>query len=177
MREFPQNSTKFSISNSQILFWCKVIRRLRWPERLAAFNRRIPVGHVEAGLRSGNMMSPFPEEMNRRLVSQIATFHFAATEDNRRNLLAENVAGRKDICYGKSGGRFALKQMLKDLKPDQGTAKLLKQTEGKKRILLTTHRRESFGSAIDRKFAGHSRNLSINITTCVYYFRFIQIQM
>ena len=58
---------------------------------LAGFNRKIPVGHVEAGLRSGNLMSPFPEEMNRRVVSQIASFHFAATEKNRRNLLAENV--------------------------------------------------------------------------------------
>src|SRR5437762_3482750 len=54
---------------------------------LAGFYRRIPVGHVEAGLRSGNAMSPFPEEMNRRVVSQIASFHFAATEKNRRNLL------------------------------------------------------------------------------------------
>ena len=46
---------------------------------LAGFNRKIPVGHVEAGLRSGNLMSPFPEEMNRRVVSQMATFHFAST--------------------------------------------------------------------------------------------------
>src|SRR4051794_20125267 len=58
---------------------------------LAAFNHKIPVGHVEAGLRSGNAMSPFPEEMNRRLISQIATFHFAATEQNRKALIAERV--------------------------------------------------------------------------------------
>jgi UDP-N-acetylglucosamine 2-epimerase len=59
---------------------------------LAGFNRRIPVGHVEAGLRSGNLHSPFPEEMNRRVVSQIATFHFTATEQNRSNLLREGIA-------------------------------------------------------------------------------------
>ena len=61
----------------------------------AGFNRKIPVGHIEAGLRSGNINSPFPEEMNRRLVSQIATFHFAATEKNRRNLLAETFRAKR----------------------------------------------------------------------------------
>ena len=70
---------------------------------LAGFNRKIPVGHIEAGLRSGNIHSPFPEEMNRRLVSQIASFHFAATEKNRRNLLAEHVAERKDFRDRKHG--------------------------------------------------------------------------
>jgi UDP-N-acetylglucosamine 2-epimerase (non-hydrolysing) len=58
---------------------------------MAAFNRRIPVGHLEAGLRSGNPHSPFPEEMNRRIVGQIAAYHFAATERNRRTLLDEGV--------------------------------------------------------------------------------------
>jgi UDP-N-acetylglucosamine 2-epimerase (non-hydrolysing) len=58
---------------------------------MAAFNRKIPVGHLEAGLRSGNPLSPFPEEMNRRLVGQIAAYHFAATERNRRTLLDEGV--------------------------------------------------------------------------------------
>src|SRR5215468_460888 len=58
---------------------------------LAAFHRRIPVGHVEAGLRSGDPLNPFPEEMNRRLISRLATFHFAATPRNRATLLAEGV--------------------------------------------------------------------------------------
>src|SRR4030095_13708748 len=53
---------------------------------LAGFHRCIPVGHVEAGLRSGNSQSPFPEEMNRRLISRLATYHFAATTRNRENL-------------------------------------------------------------------------------------------
>ncbi len=114
---------------------------------LAAFNRRISVGHVEAGLRSGNMMSPFPEEVNRRLVSQIATFHFAATEDNRRNLLAENVPGEKIFVTG-NPVVDSLKQMLKNLKVNPEIAHLIKATAGKKRILLTTHRRESFGTAM-----------------------------
>lgn len=114
---------------------------------LAAFNRRVPVGHVEAGLRSGNMMSPFPEEMNRRLVSQIATFHFAATEDNRRNLLAENVPGEKIYVTG-NPVVDSLKHMLEHLNMGPATEKLLIKTEGLKRILLTTHRRESFGETM-----------------------------
>ena len=67
---------------------------------LAGFNRKIPIGHIEAGLRSGNLNSPFPEEMNRRLVSNIAAFHFAATEKNRRNLLAEDIPSEKIFVSG-----------------------------------------------------------------------------
>ena len=111
---------------------------------MAGFYRRIPVGHVEAGLRSGNLMSPFPEEMNRRLVSQIASFHFAATEKNRRNLLAEDVPSEKVFVTG-NPVVDSLKSMLKNLKVDPAITQLIKDTEGKKRLLLTTHRRESFG--------------------------------
>ena len=114
---------------------------------LAAFYRKIPVGHVEAGLRSGNLMSPFPEEMNRRVVSQIASFHFAATEKNRRNLLAEDVPSEKVFVTG-NPVVDALKYMLKNLKVDPAITQLIRATDGKKRILLTTHRRESFGSAM-----------------------------
>lgn len=111
---------------------------------VAGFNRQIPVGHVEAGLRSGNLQSPFPEEMNRRLVSQVASFHFAATERNRRNLLAENVASEKIFVTG-NPVVDALRRMLRDLQPSIPITRLLKETEGKKKLLLTTHRRESFG--------------------------------
>ncbi len=111
---------------------------------LAGFNRRIPVGHVEAGLRSGNLLSPFPEEMNRRLVSQVAAFHFAATEKNRRNLLAEDVPSENVFVTG-NPVVDSLKYMLKNLKVDPVVTQLIKKTEGKKRLLLTTHRRESFG--------------------------------
>lgn len=114
---------------------------------MAGFNRQIPVGHVEAGLRSGNLMSPFPEEMNRRLVSQIATIHFAATENNRRNLLAEHVPGEKVFVTGNTVVD-SLRTMLADLEPGPETEELIRRTEGKKRILLTTHRRESFGDKL-----------------------------
>jgi UDP-N-acetylglucosamine 2-epimerase (non-hydrolysing) len=114
---------------------------------LAGFNRKIRVGHVEAGLRSGNIFSPFPEEMNRRLVSQIASFHFAATEPNRRNLLAENVPSEKIFVTGNTVVD-SLKQIAENLRPSEKITQLLEQTEGKKRILLTTHRRESFGESM-----------------------------
>ncbi len=114
---------------------------------LAGFYRKIPVGHVEAGLRSGNLMSPYPEEMNRRVVSQIASFHFAATEKNRRNLLAEDVPSEKIFVTG-NPVVDAMKHMLKNLDVSPEIAELIKKTEGKKRLLLTTHRRESFGDTM-----------------------------
>jgi len=111
---------------------------------LAGFNRQIAVGHVEAGLRSGNLYSPFPEELNRRLVSQIANFHFAATERNRRNLLAEDIPMEKVFVTGNTVVD-SLQYILKNLTPGSNIADLIEETKGLKRILLTTHRRESFG--------------------------------
>ena len=114
---------------------------------LAGFNRQIPVGHVEAGLRSGNLQSPFPEEMNRRLTSQLTTFHFAATEKNRRNLFAEHVASEKVFVTGNTVVD-SLQYMLKNFSPGEAMQDLIEQTRGLKRILLTTHRRESFGEVM-----------------------------
>jgi len=114
---------------------------------LAGFNRRIPVGHVEAGLRSGNLMSPYPEEMNRRVVSQIASFHFAATEKNRRDLMSEGIASEKIFVTG-NPVVDAMKHVLKHFTPSDNIKQLIRSTEKKKRLLLTTHRRESFGSSM-----------------------------
>jgi UDP-N-acetylglucosamine 2-epimerase (non-hydrolysing) len=114
---------------------------------LAGFNRKIAVAHIEAGLRSGNINSPFPEEMNRRLVSQIASFHFAATEKNRRNLLAEGVPSEKIFVTGNTVVD-SLKFILRTGESSNKIQEVLEQTKGVKRILLTTHRRESFGDAM-----------------------------
>lgn len=133
---------------------------------LAGFNRKIPVGHVEAGLRSGNVLSPFPEEMNRKLVSQIASFHFAATEKNRRNLLAEEIPTEKIFVTG-NPIVDAMKSMLRGLRPNAAIAGLIKKTEGQKRLLLTTHRRESFGPAMSanlkviRDFVARRKNVCL----------------
>lgn len=118
----------------------------------AAFNRKIKIGHVEAGLRSGNALSPFPEELNRRLISQIATFHFAATDRNRENLLAENVRANQIFVTGNTVVD-ALHFILKNRQPSRKIEDLLKKTDGLKRILLTTHRRESFGEAMSENLA------------------------
>ena len=114
---------------------------------MAAFNRRIPVGHVEAGLRSGNPLSPFPEEMNRRLVSQIAALHFAATDHNRATLLAEGLASHAIHVTGNTVVD-ALFQTLASSRPGVEVQSLREQVNGRKMILLTTHRRENFGETM-----------------------------
>jgi UDP-N-acetylglucosamine 2-epimerase (non-hydrolysing) len=111
---------------------------------MAAFHRKIPVGHVEAGLRSGDPNSPFPEEMNRRLISKIATYHFAATANNRNTLLAEGISPEGIFVTG-NPVVDALGEMLERAQASPAIAQLLDATKSFKRILLTTHRRESFG--------------------------------
>ena len=114
---------------------------------LCGFNRQIPIAHVEAGLRSGNAQSPFPEEMNRRLISQLATLHFAATEFNRESLLAENVNPAQIFVTG-NPVIDALEFVLKNAEPSGQIIQIIEQTRNLKTVLLTTHRRESFGAAM-----------------------------
>ena len=111
---------------------------------LAAFHRQIPVGHIEAGLRSGNPSSPFPEEMNRRLISRIATMHFAATKTNRDTLLAEGTNPRLVFLTGNTVVDALLK-MAKKATANEATQSILDRVGDMNLILLTTHRRESFG--------------------------------
>jgi UDP-N-acetylglucosamine 2-epimerase (non-hydrolysing) len=114
---------------------------------LAGFHRRIPVGHVEAGLRSGNSYSPYPEEMNRRLISRLATYHFAATPHNRDALLSEGVS-KESIFVTGNPVVDSLQALLKRSTKTPFLEGLLKTTAEFKRIVLTTHRRESFGEAM-----------------------------
>jgi UDP-N-acetylglucosamine 2-epimerase (non-hydrolysing) len=111
---------------------------------MASFNRGIPVGHVEAGLRSGNRMSPFPEEMNRRLVSQLATYHFAPTEWNRKALLAEGIPESGIFVTG-NPIVDALHQVLGKSQPSPMLLDVLQRVSGRRFIVVTTHRRENFG--------------------------------
>jgi UDP-N-acetylglucosamine 2-epimerase (non-hydrolysing) len=114
---------------------------------MAAWHRKIPVGHIEAGLRSGMRDSPFPEEMNRRLVTSMAALHFAPTERNVATLLAEGVPMQQIVrtgnpvvdAVGLIRGRVA---------PSAGIEALLGRLAGQRVVLLTTHRRESFGSVM-----------------------------
>jgi UDP-N-acetylglucosamine 2-epimerase (non-hydrolysing) len=114
---------------------------------LASFHRRIPVGHVEAGLRSGDPLSPFPEEMNRRLISRLAMYHFTATPRNRDTLLAEGIRPERVFLTG-NPVVDALQDILARDVLSPALRQLLAATEGRKRIALTTHRRESFGEVL-----------------------------
>lgn len=114
---------------------------------LAAFHRRVPVGHVEAGLRSGDPCNPFPEEMNRQLITRLAAWHFAATPRNRDTLLSEGVAAERIFLTG-NPVVDALQTILRQNAVPPLLAQVLQQTAGQKRITLTTHRRESFGEVM-----------------------------
>lgn len=116
---------------------------------IAAFNLGIRVGHVEAGLRSGDPKNPFPEEMNRRLITRLADLHFAATTHNRETLIAEGVS-KSNIAVTGNPVVDSLLRFAETAKPNRQLAKLIESTSGTRRILLTTHRRESFGSAMER---------------------------
>ncbi|ACT15023.1 UDP-N-acetylglucosamine 2-epimerase (non-hydrolyzing) [Pectobacterium aroidearum] len=121
---------------------------------LAAFYQRIPVGHVEAGLRTGNLYSPWPEEANRKLTGHLAMYHFAPTENSRQNLLREHLSDRHIFVTGNTVidalfwvrdrilGDAALRRSL-DEKYDF-------LDDNKKLILVTGHRRESFGGGFER---------------------------
>ena len=123
---------------------------------LAAFYQQIPVGHVEAGLRTHNIYSPWPEEMNRQITGRIATYHFAPTPLSKQNLLAEGV---KEEHIHVTGNTVidALYMVVDKIKNDKALdaelENLLKQAGydvnrlvgGKKLVLITGHRRENFG--------------------------------
>lgn len=110
---------------------------------LAAFYQQIDVGHVEAGLRTGNMYSPFPEEANRRLTSVLTALHFAPTETARQNLLKENHKNDHIFTVGNSVIDALLATVKKDYVFED---KELQDIEEHKRIILvTTHRRENLG--------------------------------
>jgi UDP-N-acetylglucosamine 2-epimerase (non-hydrolysing) len=106
---------------------------------LACFYLSIPVAHVEAGLRTYDMHHPFPEEFNRIVVSKIATFHFAATEGSRQNLLKENINSEVIYVTGNTVIDSLMIAVNKEIELDR------KIDKSKKIILVTMHRRENFG--------------------------------
>ena len=121
---------------------------------LAAFYQRIPVGHVEAGLRTGDLSSPWPEEGNRTLTGHLATYHFAPTETSRQNLLRENIADNRITVTGNTV-IDALFWVRDRVLSDEALHNELTQrypflANGKKMILVTGHRRESFGRGFEQ---------------------------
>ena len=115
---------------------------------LAAFYRQIPVGHVEAGLRTHDLLSPWPEEMNRQVTGRIATWHFAPTALSRQNLLREGVPEAHITVTGNSvidALHWVVEHVLKkgSAPTDPSVASLLQ--DDRRRVLITGHRRENFG--------------------------------
>ena len=123
---------------------------------LAAFYKQIPVGHVEAGLRTNNIYSPWPEEMNRQLTGRIATYDFAPTPLSRQNLLQENVRDEKIFVTGNTvidalhwvvGKLKSSDSMQSELTAflNQAGYDVTRLDNGRKLVLITGHRRENFG--------------------------------
>lgn len=123
---------------------------------LAAFYQQIPVGHVEAGLRTHNIYSPWPEEMNRQITGRIATYNFAPTQLSKQNLMKENINPDSILVTGNTV-IDALHQVVRKIKTDVALNVELEQVlgnsgydvnrlkNGKKLVLITGHRRENFG--------------------------------
>lgn len=119
---------------------------------LAAFYEGIPIGHVEAGLRTYDLSAPFPEEWNRRAVSLLARYHFAPTEKAKENLLSEGIPKERILVTGNTGIDALRYTVKKDF-----SHPLLDFFEGGRPILLTAHRRESQGEAMRAMLRGIRR--------------------
>lgn len=120
---------------------------------LAAFYAKVPVGHVEAGLRTGDRYAPWPEEINRRLTSSLATWHFAPTEGARENLLRENVDPASIFVTGNTvidSLLWTRDRVLGDARTLRALERRFQGLDPTRRLLLATvHRRESHGQGID----------------------------
>jgi UDP-N-acetylglucosamine 2-epimerase len=121
---------------------------------LAAFYEKIPVGHIEAGLRTGNMFSPWPEEMNRKITSVIADLHFAPTERAKQNLLREGIdPGRISVTGNTVIDALFDTLALMDADPARVArleAELPRVAPGRRMVLVTGHRRENFDGGLER---------------------------
>lgn len=121
---------------------------------LASYYQQIKVGHVEAGLRTGNIYSPWPEEGNRKLTGAITNLHFAPTENSKNNLLKENVSEDKIIITGNTVIDALLDVIDKLETNNELKASLEEQfnflNQDKRLVLITGHRRESFGGGFER---------------------------
>lgn len=120
---------------------------------LAAFYAQVPVGHVEAGLRTGNLYAPWPEEANRMVVGRLADLHFAPTETSRQSLLAENVSDLDIVVTGNTvidALHTVVARLDEDTSLDgQMRANFPFLEDGRKMILVTGHRRENFGEGFE----------------------------
>ncbi len=115
---------------------------------LCAFYGKIPIGHIEAGLRTNNKYFPFPEEMNRRLITAVSDLNFAPTNGNKENLLREGVRPDSIFVTGNTG----IDALVLACRINRQQAELPQGSSGKRLILVTIHRRESFGDVMEGMF-------------------------
>ncbi|MDQ7093025.1 UDP-N-acetylglucosamine 2-epimerase (non-hydrolyzing) [Desulfosporosinus sp. PR] len=137
---------------------------------LAAFYTQIPIGHVEAGLRTGNKYSPFPEEMNRRLAGVLTDFHFAPTATAQRNLLQEGIPPEKVFVTGNT----VVDALLATVKPDYSfldpeIQAIVNRGESSRMVLVTTHRRENLGEPMRQIYQALQKMLEVFPDTYVVF--------
>lgn len=121
---------------------------------IAAYYQQIPIGHVEAGLRTGNMYSPWPEEANRKLAGALATLHFAPTQTAAQNLISEGVNPQHIVATGNTvidALFMTVERLRSDIDQENAFAEQFRMLRpGSKLLLVTGHRRESFGGGFER---------------------------
>lgn len=130
---------------------------------LAAFYKNIPIGHVEAGLRTGDIFTPFPEEANRIIAGHLATWHFAPTESSRNNLLKESINADKIDVTGNTVIDTLLTTAKMEIKLDVALP------DYERLILVTSHRRENFGAPIVQICSALKELAISNPSTCFLY--------
>lgn len=145
---------------------------------LAAFYQQVPVGHVEAGLRTGNMSSPWPEEANRVLTGRLAAVHFAPTERNQNALLREHIAGEKITITGNTvidALQWVVKKIDQSAELKNSIQSVLTQAGlntdalSKRYVLVTGHRRENFGEGFENICKALSQLAAANPDTHFIY--------
>ena len=135
---------------------------------LAAWHRGVPIGHVEAGLRSGCRDTPFPEEMNRRLTTSLATLHFAPTNRNANALREEGVP---DNAIFDTGNPIvdAVQTIRKTQPPSSEVRSLIESLSDRRIVVMTTHRRESFGNVMRERLRELRRFIERHEDICLVF--------
>jgi len=133
---------------------------------LAAFYRRIPVGHIEAGLRTFNRYFPFPEELNRCMTSRLADVHFAPSAGSAENLLAEGVPAENVYVTGNTVIDAVLQIVNRDQQVPAGLAEAI---AGRRVIMVTAHRRENHGAPLREALEAIRDLIAAHPDTCVVY--------
>ena len=134
---------------------------------LASFYQKVPVGHVEAGLRTYDIYSPYPEEMNRKIISQIAELHFAPTENNRNNLIRENIC--KNIFVTGNTVIDSFQYTVRDTYQYKNDVLKKIDYSEKRTILMTAHRRENLGKPLENICNAVKRLIHDNVDIQIVY--------